>query len=139
IVGEVGEVWKAVDAALLSRLGVGPSLQALARRSPIPVQRDVDLPERPAASMETAVYYVVSEALTNAVKHSQASEISVTISSREKLEASIVDDGVGGADPNGGARFTRPPPPVAAPPGRSALPQPPRGRTTSSLPRPVAP
>src|SRR5262249_21019870 len=103
---------------LLSRLGLGPSLQALARRSPIPVQLDVDLPERPAASMETAVYYVVSEALTNAVKHSQASEISVTISSREKLEASIVDDGVGGADPNGGAGLARPLPPHDAPPGR---------------------
>ena len=86
---------------MLSRLGLGPSLQALARRSPIPVHLNVDLPERPAASLETALYYAVSESVTNAVKHSQASEISVRITSGEQLRASIIDDGVGGADANG--------------------------------------
>jgi signal transduction histidine kinase len=51
---------------LLARLGLGPSLQALARRSPIPVRLVVRVTERPEASFETAVYYVVSEAVTNA-------------------------------------------------------------------------
>ena len=47
--------------------------------------------------IETAVYYVVSEALANAAKHSQASEVSVTVVSGEAVRATICDDGVGGA------------------------------------------
>ena len=38
-----------------------------------PVELEIDLPERPPAPLEIAIYYVVSEALTNAIKHSQAS------------------------------------------------------------------
>jgi len=139
ILVDLRELSHGLHPQLLSRLGLGPSLQALARRSPIPVQLDVDLPERPAASMETAVYYVVSEALTNAVKHSQASEISVTISSREKLEASIVDDGVGGADPNGGSGLTGLLDRIDALGGRFALDSPPRGGTRISIELPVEP
>jgi signal transduction histidine kinase len=118
---------------LLSRLGLGPSLQALARRSPIPVHLDVDLPERPEASLETAVYYVVSEALTNAVKHSHASQISVTITSGEKLAASIVDDGVGAADPSGGSGLTGLLDRIDALGGRFALDSPPRGGTRIAI------
>jgi signal transduction histidine kinase len=124
---------------LLSRLGLGPSLQALARRSPIPVHLDVDLAERPAASLETAVYYVVSEALTNAIKHSHASEISITVTSGEKLQASIVDDGVGDADASGGSGLTGLLDRVDALGGRFALDSPPRGGTRISIELPVEP
>jgi signal transduction histidine kinase len=124
---------------LLSRLGLGPSLQALARRSPIPVHLEVDLPERPAASLETAVYYVVSEALTNAIKHSHASNISVTIASGEKLQASIVDDGVGDADPSGGSGLTGLLDRVDALGGRFAVDSPRRGGTRISIELPVDP
>ena len=64
---------------LLSRRGLPSSLRALARDSPIPVELEIELPERPPAPLEIAIYYVVSEALTNAIKHSQASAISITI------------------------------------------------------------
>jgi signal transduction histidine kinase len=123
----------------LSRLGLGPSLQALTRRSPIPVQLDVDLPQRPAASLETAVYYVVSEALTNAIKHSHASEISVTITSGDKLLASIVDDGVGDADPGGGSGLTGLLDRVDALGGRFVLDSRPLGGTRISIELPVDP
>jgi signal transduction histidine kinase len=93
ILMDLRELSHGLHPPLLSRLGLGPSLRALARRSPIPVHLDVDLPERPPASPETAVYYAVSEALTNAIKHSHASEISVTITCGETLAALIVDDG----------------------------------------------
>src|SRR5262249_16271117 len=106
ILVDLRELSHGLHPQLLSRLGLGPSLQPLARRSPIPVQLDVDVPERPAVSRETAIYYVVSEALTNAIKHSHASEISLTITNGEKLRASIVDDGVGGADASGGSGLT---------------------------------
>ena len=99
VLEEIQELSRGLHPPLLSRRGLGPSIAALARRSPIPVVLDVDLPERPSEPIETAVYYIVSEALTNAVKHSQASSISVTVGSDgERLRATIVDDGVGGAE-----------------------------------------
>jgi two-component sensor histidine kinase len=101
ILEEVREVSRGLHPPLLSRLGLGPSLQALAQRAPIPVNLEVDLPERLGAPVETAVYYVVSEALTNAIKHSDASEILITITGGQKLHASIIDNGVGGADADG--------------------------------------
>jgi len=106
ILADLREISHGLHPPLLSRVGLGPSLQALARRSPIPLQLDIDLPERPAEALETALYYVVSEALTNSIKHSHASGISVAISSDTKLRASIVDDGIGGADPGGGSGLT---------------------------------
>jgi GAF domain-containing protein len=108
ILTDLRELSHGLHPPLLSRLGLGASLQALARRSPIPVHLEVELPERPSPALETATYYVVSEALTNAIKYSEASEILVTISGGEGrgLRASIVDDGVGGADPRNGSGLT---------------------------------
>src|SRR5262249_16577327 len=139
ILEDLRELSHGLHPQLLSRLGLGPSLQALARRSPIPVHLEVDLPERPAAPLETAVYYVVSEALTNAIKHSHASEISVTITSGEKLAASIVDDVVGDADPSGGVRVARPLAPIHAPGGRLSPARPPRRGAGVSLDAPRRP
>jgi signal transduction histidine kinase len=139
ILEDLRELSHGLHPQLLSRLGLGPSLNALARRSPIPVHLDVDLTERPAPSFETALYYVVSEALTNAIKHSHASEISVTITSGGKLEASIVDDGVGDADPSGGSGLTGLLDRVDALGGRFALHSPPGGGTSISIELPVEP
>jgi signal transduction histidine kinase len=84
--------------ALLARSGLGPSLRALAHRSPIPVNLNVAPGPRLPEAIETAVYYVVSEALANAAKHSQASEISVVVvSTATGARATVADDGAGGA------------------------------------------
>ena len=107
ILEDLRELSRGLHPPLLSRAGLRPSLRALARRSPIPVQLDVDLPERPPTAVETGIYYVVSEALANAIKHSHASAIAVTISSdgarQPTLHATVVDDGVGGAAPSRGS------------------------------------
>jgi signal transduction histidine kinase len=138
ILEDLRELSHGLHPPMLSRLGLGPSLQALARRLPIPVHLALDLRERPTASLETALYYAVSESLTNAVKHSHASALSVTITSGEKLQASIVDDGVGGADADGsglvGLRDR-----VEALGGRFALDSPPSGGTKISIELPVEP
>ncbi|HTI33022.1 MAG TPA: sensor histidine kinase [Miltoncostaea sp.] len=77
--------------------GLGPALADLARRTPLAV--DVDAPAvRVAPEIETAAYYVVSEALANAVKHASASR--VTVSARQDdghLVVRVADDGRGGA------------------------------------------
>ncbi len=84
-----------------SRRSIAVSISTWADSSRMPI---VDLPERPSASIEIGVYYVVSEALTNSAKHSQASSISVTVGSDgERLRATIADDGVGGAAPGLGS------------------------------------
>jgi signal transduction histidine kinase len=139
ILGDLRELSHGLHPPLLSRLGLGPSLQALARRSPIPVRLELDLPERPAASVETAAYYVVSEALTNAIKYSHASEIAVTITCGEKLEASIADDGVGDADPGNGSGLTGLVDRVDALGGRFELDSPPQGGTRISIELPLQP
>jgi len=79
-------------------------VRALARRSTIRVDLDFDTKRRPAESIEIGVYYVVSEALTNAAKHSRASQISVTVTSDGTvLRATIEDDGIGGAEATTGS------------------------------------
>jgi signal transduction histidine kinase len=77
--------------------GLATALHDLARSAPVPV--DVDAPiGRVAASVEAAAYFVVCEALTNAVKHASASRI-VLSATRENgsLLVRVADDGVGGA------------------------------------------
>jgi signal transduction histidine kinase len=98
VLEEVREVAQGLHPAHLALGGLGSSLYALAARSPIEVALDVDIDTRPPAPIETAVYYVISEALANATKHSGASRISVTVASDETaLRATIADDGSGGA------------------------------------------
>jgi signal transduction histidine kinase len=138
ILVDLRELSHGLHPPLLSRLGLGPSLQALARRSPIPVSVDVDLPERPAESLETAVYYIVSEALTNAIKYSRASEITVVVASSDGLKASIADDGVGGADPTNGSGLTGLFDRVDALGGRFECESPPQGGTKISVELPVS-
>ncbi|PYY44210.1 sensor histidine kinase [Curtobacterium sp. MCLR17_043] len=80
--------------------GFRAAVDELAARSPLPVRVDVHLPERLPARTETAAYFVVSEALTNAVRHGAAHAVSVTAGAADgwfRLE--VVDDGTGGAVP----------------------------------------
>ena len=57
--------------------------------------------------VEVAVYYVVSEALTNTAKHAHASEVHITVDAHDDvLQLSIRDDGCGGADPTRGSGLT---------------------------------
>jgi len=68
ILEEVRELSRGLHPALLQRGGLQPALRALARKSPIRVELDVEIEARPPESVEIATYYVVSEALTNAAK-----------------------------------------------------------------------
>jgi signal transduction histidine kinase len=73
----------------------------------VPVELDVDVPARLPEQVEVAAYYVVSEALTNAAKHANASVVQVDARARHgNLHLSILDDGVGGATPEAGSGLT---------------------------------
>jgi len=96
---ELREFSRGIHPALLSEAGLAPALKELARRSTVPVALDLNLDSRLPEAIEVAAYYVASEALTNAVKHAQASIIELHVDSREGgLTLSISDDGMGGAD-----------------------------------------
>src|SRR5580704_10781578 len=66
----------------------------------VPVELDVRAQARLPERVEVAAYYVISEALTNAVKHAHASVVNVEVETVEgALRLRVRDDGVGGADP----------------------------------------
>jgi signal transduction histidine kinase len=96
---DLQELSRGIHPAILSQGGLGPALRALARRSAVPVELDVDLDTtRLPASIEVAAYYVVSEALTNAAKHARASVVEVDARAGDgRLHLLVRDDGVGGA------------------------------------------
>jgi signal transduction histidine kinase len=81
---------------------LGPALRALGARMTIPTRVDVDATSPASQSVESALFYVASEALTNANKHSHAASIGITLHTRSDcLALTVCDDGKGGADPNG--------------------------------------
>jgi signal transduction histidine kinase len=101
---ELREISHGLHPAILSRGGLGPAIETLARRATIPVTLDVEKHPRLAESVEVAAYYVVAEAFTNAAKHAQASQLTVTLNvDDENLHVLVRDDGVGGADSNNGS------------------------------------
>jgi len=99
---ELRELAGGLHPAVLSERGLGPALEALALRSPLPVELAA-LPERRLQEpVEAAAYYVVAEAVANAQKHAGASRIVVTARlDSDRLVVEVDDDGAGGADPEG--------------------------------------
>jgi signal transduction histidine kinase len=101
---ELRELSRGIHPAILSEGGLAPALRALARRSAVPVELEVDVQARLPEPVEVAAYYVVSEALANAAKHAHASVARVEAQARDGLlHLSVRDDGVGGAAPGGGS------------------------------------
>ncbi|UJB39761.1 sensor histidine kinase [Streptomyces sp. A1-5] len=101
-VEELRQVAWRVFPATLDASGLREALSQDAERSPVPVRISGDLARRPAPAVETAAYFTVREALTNAAKHAGASRIDVEIDQEADLvRVSVRDDGCGGADPAG--------------------------------------
>jgi signal transduction histidine kinase len=95
---DLQEISRGIHPAILSKGGLGPAIKTLARRSAVPVKLDLNVDRRLSESVEVAAYYVVAEALTNAAKHAQASEVAVSAAADDdELRLRISDDGVGGA------------------------------------------
>lgn len=87
--------------------GLVPAIEGLAMDSPVPVDVQASISERPSAGIETVVYFCVSELLTNIVKHSAARYASIAVKQRDQtLVIHITDDGVGGAQLGAGTGLT---------------------------------
>jgi len=101
---ELRDLAHGIHPAVLTHRGLRAAIGALAARSSLPVDVHGDLPERPAAAVETALYFTVAEALTNVSKYADASAAVVTlVGVGEQAEVEIRDDGRGGADPGAGS------------------------------------
>ena len=125
---ELRELTHGINPPLLTERGLPVALYELCRRAGLPTRLDLAIDQRLPDQIESAAYFMVSEALTNAAKHSHGSEIQVFASHRgQRLTIEIGDNGIGGATPTGGSglrgladrtealggRFT-----ISSPPGR---------------------
>jgi signal transduction histidine kinase len=101
---EVRELARGIHPRILSSGGLGPALETLARRSPIPVTVDMRTDAALPKNIEVTAYYVASEALANAAKHADASEVRITVDVDDRwIVLTVGDDGAGGADPSRGS------------------------------------
>jgi signal transduction histidine kinase len=100
---ELRELARGIHPAILTDRGLGPAVQGLADRVPLPVEVDVELSQRPSPPVEAAAYFVVAEALTNVARYAKAREARVEIRRNgDDVAVEVTDDGVGGAEIEGG-------------------------------------
>jgi len=98
VISELQEICRGLHPAILTKSGLTSALEALARRAPLPVELHADLPASVPEQVQVAVYYTVSEALTNAVKHAHASSVRVELGHQDhEVRLSVRDNGLGGA------------------------------------------
>jgi signal transduction histidine kinase len=97
-IAELRELARGIHPTLLRDEGLQAAVEALARRAPLPVSVQSTVTGRLPDPAELAAYFVVSEALTNVVKHASATQASVLLE-REPglLRVTVADDGAGGA------------------------------------------
>jgi signal transduction histidine kinase len=100
---ELRELGQGIHPAILTDHGLAVALEALAKRTPVPVQLDVELDERLPERIEVAAYYLITECLANIAKHAQASKARVVVGDDDEVVIEVADDGVGGASRDGGS------------------------------------
>jgi signal transduction histidine kinase len=101
---DLRELSRGIHPAILAEAGLGPALRALARRSRVPVKLDVRIEDRLPERIEVTAFYILSEALTNAAKHANATVVHVDVdATHSAVRLAVRDDGVGGAGPARGS------------------------------------
>ena len=96
---ELRDLVRGIHPVILDDRGLDAALSAVVARSPVPVGLDVQLTVRPPKHVESTAYFVVSEALTNIARHSQATRAKVSIANTaNRLVVEVHDNGGGGAD-----------------------------------------
>jgi signal transduction histidine kinase len=99
-VAELRSLSRGIAPPLLVDRGLAAALEEMLVQSVVPVESRIDVPAQLPPHVETAVYFVVAEALTNIAKHSAATSASVSVvDAGSQVEVRVADDGVGGAHP----------------------------------------
>ncbi len=101
---ELRELTQGIRPAILVERGLAAALDDLSRRAALPVRAEIAVGERLPEQVESAAYFVASEALANAAKHSHAGEVRLSASHEGGVLVLVVaDDGIGGAASGGGS------------------------------------
>ena len=107
VLGELRNLVRGLHPVVLDDRGLDAALSGIAARSPVPVRLAVDVPRRVPPTVEAVAYFMVSEALANVAKHTQASAARVDVwLDGAVLRLSVADDGIGGADAARGSGLT---------------------------------
>lgn len=139
VLSEIRNLVRGLHPSILTDRGLEAAIRSLAGSCAVPVNIDVDLPVRPPEAVETTAYYIVSEALTNVAKHSQASEAHVMVRMQNgTLVIDVEDDGVGGARPSPASGLSGLQDRAAALDGRLTITSPEGGPTRISAKLPCA-
>ncbi|CAM5459345.1 histidine kinase OS=Streptomyces aurantiogriseus OX=66870 GN=GCM10010251_21150 PE=4 SV=1 [Streptomyces aurantiogriseus] len=136
---ELRDLIRGIHPPVLADRGLADAVRALAMDSPLDVTVTADLPGRADAPVESALYFAVSEALTNAAKHAAPTHVSVDLWYADgRIRAQVSDDGHGGADPSRGTGLRGIERRLAAFDGLLAVTSPVGGPTTLTLEIPCA-
>src|SRR6266536_794350 len=101
---ELREIARGIHPAVVSGHGLAVALGELAARAPVPVHLSVKIEGRLPEEVEVAAYYLISEILANIRKYAQASAATVEVArGNGHIRVEVVDDGIGGADTEGGS------------------------------------
>ena len=138
---ELRDLVRGIGPSILQDRGLDAALTALVAGRTPPVDLYVKVPRRRAAAREVAAYFVVAEALANARKHSSATQVWVRVwdGDEHRLIVEVVDNGIGGAEPEGGSGLTGLRKRVAALDGEFEVDSPPGGPTTVRAELPAGP
>jgi signal transduction histidine kinase len=101
---ELRELARGIHPAILTDLGLDAAVRGLIARTPTPVNLLAVPDRRLPATVETAAYFVIAEALTNVAKYAQADSVTVkVVHENGDAVVEVSDDGIGGADPSAGS------------------------------------
>jgi signal transduction histidine kinase len=129
--GELRDLIEGIHPPVLAERGLSAALEDLAERAPLAIHLELSIDSRRPADVEAAAYFVASEALCNAVKHSEARTVWLRAWGAGRIVAvEVADDGIGGADPAGGSGLRGLVERVEAAGGRLAIVSPAGGGTT---------
>lgn len=130
---ELRDLARGIHPPVLDR-GLEPALYALAGTSAIPVTLTVQITARPSPAIEAIAYFCAAELLANAVKHSAAAQVCITVADRDSgLALAVTDDGRGGAHLAPGGGLAGLAERVQTVDGRLDLVSPPGGPTTVTI------
>jgi signal transduction histidine kinase len=136
---ELRDLVRGIHPPVLADRGLVGAVQALALAAPIAVTVRAAVPDRLPAPVESAAYFACAEALTNVIKHSGAHSASLeVVHDGTALRMLVVDDGRGGADPEGGTGLRGIERRLAAFDGTLAVESPPGGPTRLAMVLPCA-
>ncbi len=136
---ELRDLVRGIHPPVLADRGLADAVRALALDSPLHVTVNADLPGRPEAPVESALYFAVAEALANAAKHADPQHVSIDLwYEAGVLRGQVMDDGRGGADPSRGTGLRGIERRLAAFDGLLAIHSKPGGPTTLTMELPCA-